>query len=276
MQCGDCKSKSIILDNTLGDYYCSDCGLIIEDNVADFSDLSFTFTGDETSIHHSITSFMRVNKGLGSVIGNTEKESLGIKSQHLNSTQDNVERSFFEALPYLQMTWNALSLPQDLRITSAMLYRKCIRKKLTAGRNMAAMALAVVNKACSDAEFSINISKPAVEFGVSTEKVQSYFKTVSDNTRSDLSRQYVLDYVKKGTERLRLSENASENALKLGKKVISNKVELGKHPAVVAGAIIYKVCFGTKEEVSQAKVAESLKVSERSIRRVFTNILSIK
>lgn len=276
MQCGDCKRKSIILDNTLGEYYCYNCGLIIEDNIADFSDLSFTFTGDETSIHHSIASFMKANKRLGSFIGNAEKRSLGLKSQHLNSPQDNVERSFFEALPYLQMTWDALSLPQDLRITSAMLYRKCIRKKLTAGRNTAAMVLAVISKACSDAEFGINITKTAGEFGVSTGSIQSHYKVVSDNTRPDLSRQYVLDYIRKSIELLRLSEKTSENAIKFGKKVISKKVELGKHPAVVAGAIIYKVCLGTEEEVSQAKVAESLKVSERSIRRTFAELLFVR
>jgi transcription initiation factor TFIIB len=276
MQCGDCKSRSIVLDHALGEYYCSDCGLIIEDNVADFSDLSFTFTGDEKSIRHSIVSFMKVNRGLGSIISNAEQRRLGIGSRHMNKPGDNVERSFYEALPYLQMSWNALSLPQDLRATSAMLYRKCIRKQLITGRNMAAMALAVISKVCSDAEFKVNINKPAGEFGVSTGSVQSYFKVVSDNTRPDLSRQYVLDYVRKGIESLGLSEKTSEEAMKFGKKVISKKAELGKHPAVVAGAVIYKVCFGTEEEVSQAKVAESLKISERSIRRTFTELMFLR
>lgn len=276
MDCSGCKSaSSVILDTILGEFYCVECGLIAEDNVVDYTDLTFTFTGDEKSIHHSLVSFIKANRGLGSYIGDEERQFLGVKSKHLNSPQDNLERSFYEALPYLQVSWNMLNLPQDLQIASAILYRKCIRKKLTAGRNLAAMSLAAISKACSDAGFAINLSKPSKELGVTPEKIQAYYKVIVDNTRPDTSRDYLLVYIKKGIETLGLPETVSESAVKFGKKVIAKHIEVGKHPAVVAGAVIYKVCYGTENEISQAKIAENLKISERSIRRTFTDVLFI-
>ena len=153
MQCGDCRSSKIILDNILGEYYCGDCGLIIEDSIADFSDLSFTFTGDEKSIHHSITSFMEAGKGLGTPLGGIIRQLKNLKGKYIESQSDSIERSFHEALPSLQAVWNSVSLPLDLRISSAILYRKCIRKHLTSGRRSEEMVLAVVYNVCTAYSF---------------------------------------------------------------------------------------------------------------------------
>lgn len=274
MECGDCSSKTIILDNILGEYYCGNCGLIIEDNVADFSDLSFTFTGDEKSVHHSITSFLEVGKGLGTSFRDMIKRLKNLKGKYIESPAENMERSFMEALPALQTIWNCTTLPTDLRISSAMLYRKCIRKQLITGRRIEEMALAVVYNICIAAEIEKDFAKAAKELGVSMDSVHSYSKLIKSRTQSVSERLYVEDYIKRGISELKLPEVTSKRALAIGKEIVSMRLELGKHPAVVAGAAIFKAGNEEKKEIDQIKIAKALGVSERSIRRTYKELLS--
>lgn len=274
MQCGDCRGSKVILDNTLGEYYCSDCGLIIEDNIADFSDLSFTFTGDEKSVRHSVTSFLEAGKGLGTSLGDIIKSLKNLKGKYIESPTDNVERSFGEALPSLQTIWNSTKLPFDLKVSSALLYRKCIRKRLITGRRIEEMALSTVYNVCTAAQFDKDFARIAKELGVSMTNVYSYSELIKNETRPISEKLYVEDYIRKGITALNLSDSVSEMAVALGKDIVNKRLELGKHPAVVAGAIISKICSENKETVSQNKIARELGISERSIRRTYKEILS--
>ena len=269
MKCEDCRGSNIILDDILGEYYCSDCGLILEDNVADYSDLSFTFTGDKQSVHHSISSFMEAGSGrLGTPLGKIMRKLRSLKGAYVDSPTESLERGFKEALPSLRAIWGMASLPMDLRLGSALLYRKCIRKKLTAGRRIEEMALAATHNVCSTSGFGMDIPRIVKELGVSMENVHTYSELIQGKMKPVSGGLYVTDYIRKGIEELGLSDPAAEKAISMGDAVLGKRLELGKHPAVVAGAVIYKACEEGKEGVSQAKVAKILNVSERSVRRV--------
>jgi transcription initiation factor TFIIB len=272
MQCGDCKSRNVILDNALGEYYCSDCGLIIEDSLADFSDLSFAFAGDEKSGHHSVTSFMEAGKGLGTPLGDIIKRLKSLKGKYIESPSDNLERSFMEALPALQAVWNSTMLPTDLKIGSAMLYRKCIRKHLTSGRRAEEMALAVAYNVCITAGFRKDFTKTAKELGASMGNVYSYSELIKSRTRPISEKLYVEDYIRKGIAALKFSAMVSERATALGEEIVSRKLELGKHPAVVAGAAIYQASVENSEKTSKSEIAKALSVSERSISRFLDSL----
>lgn len=268
MECPDCNSSKIYVDWFLGEYYCYDCGLIIEDNIVDFSDKSFAFDSEGNLKGYGATDLTKADRGLGTSI----QEVVSALVKHLDSTffntpVENVERSFSQAQPVLQKVWSSLNLSSDLKTNSAMLYRKCIRKQMTKGRKTEEMALAVVYVACKRSGMHRDIAKTAKELSISMDTVQAYCKAIDDET-SPKTKLFVQDYVKKCTDSLKLPDQLTDIALKLNKKVTSKKLEIGKHPAVVAGAIVYKAGLENHEELSQAKIAKALSVSERSIRRI--------
>ena len=272
MQCGECKGSKVILDRMLGEYYCGGCGAVTEDSIADFSDLSFTFTGDEGSAHHSITSFLVAGKGLGTPAGDIMKQLKSLKGAYLESQTDHVERSFGEALPMLQVIWNCTALPLDLKIGSAMLYRKCIRKQLITGRRIEEMALAVVYNTCTAAEFERDFAKIAKELEASMENVHSYSKLIKNRTRSVSDKLYVEEHIRRGISELNLPETVSERALALGREIVGKRLELGKRPAVVAGAAICRASAESGERTRKSDVAKALGVSERSINRFLDSL----
>jgi len=266
MPCPDCSSRNIILDWSLGECYCGSCGLIIEDRLVDYSDLSFTFTGDASSVHHSITSFMEKNHGLGTPLGKIFK--MLTRGRIRNLSPEGIERSFSDALPTLKAAWNALRLPLYLKIGSAMLYRKSIRLRLTKGRKIEGMALASIYNACENAKMPRDITKVARYLEVSPLTVYAYSKTIRREIHRYRPSASVRDYINKGTMALELSKWISDRAFELGEEVIKGRAELGKHPAVVAGVVIYRACRENEFKMSQSKIAEALSVSERSIRRI--------
>ena len=272
MRCVGCNSRKVILDDRLGEYYCSDCGFIIEDNIVDFTDLSFLFTKDGRIRAHSLTSFLLANKGLGTPL---LRKILRLFAKNLNprymqGPEGSIERGFRKALPSLKVVWNMLLLPPELKLSSAILYRKCIRKHLIGGRSVDGMALAAVHCACSSANIKRDISDAAKEFGIPTKLVYSYSRLIGDMTKPIRPRLYVNDYIKMGALALSLPEELSRKSERLGNMVTKGRgrIDIGKHPAVVAGAVIYKATAGSGKRISQADVAKGLGVSERSIRRM--------
>ncbi len=273
MDCPDCNSDKIYVDWLLGEYYCYDCGLMIEDNIIDFSDISFIFDENGKLKNYSNTDPTRPDKGLGAMQPRSmlQRFTEDLQRRITFRPVENVERSFFAALPALRRVWKSLDLPKGLRVDSAMIYRRCIKKRLTKGRITEGMAIAAVYVACTRSGMQNDMSRAAKALSVPMDTVQAYSRIVEGGTAPQ-TRFYVRDYVKKGIESLKLPQTISEKAFEICKKVLSQKLEIGKHPAVVAGAIIYKAGLENKEEISQERIAKALGVSERSVRRM-TKIL---
>ena len=247
------------------------CGAVIEDALPDSSDLSFSFTGDATSAHHSRTSFLEEDKGLGTPQPRLKGMHYSPKRLHLDEPVDPVERGFKAALPWLRLACSALSLPRGVELASATLYRKCIRKQLTRGRKAEALALACVAAACGNAGMAKDLSLAARPLGVSMELVGSYAGLV----RSEAMRApapYVHDYVRSGIARLELPKEIGDKAVMLADEIVGKRKELGKHPAVVAGAMICRAIEQANASVRRIEVAKALEVSERSIRRYMQEV----
>ncbi|MGI0059284.1 MAG: hypothetical protein ACREBJ_05905, partial [Nitrosotalea sp.] len=169
----------------------------------------------------------------------------------------------------------ALMLPINVRLFSAILYRKCIGKKITKGRKAEAMALAVVYNTCRAADISRNIENAARALEVPLNTLHSYSKIIERDTSTKLPTFYVYDYIKIGAKALSLPVVVNKKAIALGNYVVKKKLELGKHPGVVAGAVIYLAGLENGEQMSQKRIAKSLDVSERSIRRVAKELSEI-
>lgn len=266
MECGECRSKHVILDPFLGEYYCGDCAFVIEDNIIDFTDLSFAYGKEGRPKSYSEVDFTKANKGLGTpIFSAVSKLALKFGYIHRDRPDGPVERSFSEALPSLRAAWTAFSVPDMLKAESAKLYRKCIRKKLTLGRDTDSMALAVVYVTCENTGVTRDLPNAVKQNRIEHEKMLAYAKIIKEATSAQALS--VKDYIRIGGSALALSDDLLSKAEEFGDKIIERRLEVGKHPAVVAGGIIYNASIAEGNKIRQADIAEALKVSERSIRR---------
>ncbi len=266
MQCKGCGDTKITLDENLGEYYCSKCGLVVEDQVLDFSQV-YLPSADGKQPSGAVTSFVSYNKGLGTLIDAKLPVSKRLKSLHLIGTPTTkIERSFSRALPILESTWNILRVPKSVKAHSAILYYKCIVNGITQGRKTEEMVSAVVYIACVAANTNQKRSDVARILEIPERRLKKQVNQIKRTLDKDIEKD-VYYYIRLSLRSLNVSTKVRERIQRIISSVSEKKLEVGKHPAVVAGEIIYRACLGCGEEISQIRIAKSLNISERSIRR---------
>ncbi len=261
MECGGCGKDSVALDSLAGEYYCKNCGLVAEQEV------DYSLQWKEGAPTSEPTSFTMVNKGLG-----TPSPKLKIFKAtggfHLKDEPfDKVERSFVDALPILKNIWSVWQVPSYTKERSAVIYRKCIRKGLTKGRNLRAMSVIATWLACEEHGISRNLEKTTTDMEIGAH-LKSFVKAIRKELYKSEPKEKVSYYLNICAEWFDWPSNVREQANELLNHVLAERLEIGKHPAVVAGAIVYETGIVTGAKIAQGVVANVLEISERSIRRM--------
>lgn len=279
--CFECQGTRIITDNILGEYYCEECGLIIEDNMFDLSAYTRTSQGVDDAPAPT-TKFTKVNKGLGTIFNITnDLKSLiytfrRLKQIHERRGENNKdERSFDRALPYLKNVWSRLSLPNYVIDSSAIIYRKCIRKGLIRGKRREGIALAAIQYACLKEGFDADVSIIANDFGITAEKLSEYVEIIK-NTKTISRRPTVHEYMLGIMNTLDLPTETRIRAVNIFKHVAARRLEIGHHPGAVAAAIVWCATnMGDGKKVSQNEVANLTNVSQTTVKRFVSLIRSV-
>ncbi len=161
--CPDCSKGIIVTNHEVGESYCSNCGLVV-DQVFDYS---MHWYGDKGTSYQK-TSHTRAYKGLGTVDPNSLPRYKGMEV----TEEEKIERNFSNASHALHVIWGLWQVPADLREECAINYRKMIKKGITHGRNRHAMAIAAtflvcdkygINRDWKEMAESLNLSHVTVE-----------------------------------------------------------------------------------------------------------------
>jgi transcription initiation factor TFIIB len=239
--CIACGKGQIVLDGLLGEYYCGICGLVAEEGVVDFSDVSFLFDEDNLS-SQSPTSFTKVNKGLGTLLDAKDAIFSGIDNKNLlREPMENEERNFSKALHYLHIVWDGLSLPGDLRSSSAILYRKCIKRGITNGRKMEVMALATASMMCEEAGITRSTDKLIEAFELKSNEITACTKAIKEGFGVIEKHQQLRTLLSDGLIKVEAAEELKNKASRMMEAVIMNKLYSRKKPEVVVMVVLMPV-----------------------------------
>lgn len=266
MKCGACGNANVALDLTNGEYYCSKCGLVVEDQVLDFSQV---YLPSAQGTHHAgaATSFVKYDKGLGTLIDTKLPVSKRLKGLHLIGTPNtNAERSFSRALPILESAWSLLRVPQSVKVHSAILYYKCMEIGITRGRRTEEIVGAIMYIATTAANMETSLSNLSTVLDISEKRLRKQINQINRRLNKE-TRKDVNYYLKICLRSLNIGTQARERIQRIVNSVSDKKLEIGKNPAVVAGEIVYKACLNQGDSISQERIAMCLNISERSIRR---------
>ena len=270
MKCEACGNTNIVPDPEHGHRYCTRCGLYVEEAVYDYYDSNSSYETDEEPVALSVTDPAQVNKGLGTLLPQEILEILPTLFMTLRRGfgRDTEERSFHAALWSLKLAWRITHLSDDLIKRSAQLYRLCIKKRLVRGRKREALAAATAYLVATEAGYKRNIVWISEVMQVSVDEIVSCEMMIREKIGYSGDVPYVLEYIKNCAEPLRITQELLQRMLDVGTKVINKKLELGRHPASVAGAIVYAICIDAGMKVSRKQISKALKViSDKSILR---------
>ena len=287
--CPECGG-SLLSDSERGETVCEDCGLVVEEDEIDPGPEWRAFDSkekDQKSRVGAPTTNMMHDKGLSTNIGWQDKDAYGNslssrqreKMQRLRTwnerfrTRDSKERNLKQALGEIDRMASALGLPENVRETASVIYRRALDEDLLPGRSIEGVSTASLYAAARQAGTPRSLDEIANVSRVGKDEIARTYRYVVRELSLEIQPADPESYVPRFASDLELSEEVERRARQLLQNAKQEGVHSGKSPVGLAAAAVYAASLLTNEKVTQSEVSEVANISEVTIRNRYHELL---
>ena len=287
--CPECGGK-VAADTEHGETVCRDCGLVVEEDGIDRGPEWRAFDAkekDEKSRVGAPTTNMMHDKGLSTNIDWRDKDAYGNslsstqrqKMQRLRKwnerfrTRDSKERNLKQALGEIDRMASALGLPDNVRETASVIYRRALDEDLLPGRSIEGVATSALYAAARQAGVPRSLDEVAGVCRVEKDEIARTYRYVVRELGLEIAPADPESYVPRFASDLELSEEAAGRARELLSNAKEAGIHSGKSPVGLAAAAVYAASLLTNEKVTQSEVGEVADISEVTIRNRYHELL---
>lgn len=288
-KCPECKSKRLIRDYEKGEIICADCGLIIAENIHDMGPEWRAFDAEQKEKKArggAPIKYMRPNKGLVTEIDQYNRDIRGGKISPKKQAQlyrmrkwhkrasvsTSMERNLIIALTELDRVASSLGLPENIKESAALLYRKAVKEELIRGRLIESVVAAVIYAVCRMQGIPRTLDEISKASGIEKKEIGRAYRFLKAELDIDVPLTDPSQYVPKFAAALKLSGEVQEDAIKLIRKALRKGLISGRGPTGVAAAALYisSAMHGVKK--TQKEVADVAGVTEVTIRNRYREL----
>jgi transcription initiation factor TFIIB len=269
---------------------CADCGLVVEEDEIDHGPEWRAFDSkekDQKSRVGAPTTQMMHDKGLSTNIGWQNKDAYGKtlssrqreKMQRLRTwnerfrTRNSKERNLKQALGEIDRMASALGLPENVRETASVIYRRALSDDLLPGRSIEGVATSALYAAARQAGTPRSLDEIATVSRVDKDEIARTYRYVVRELGLEIQPADPEQYVPRFASELDLSDESERRARDLLKTAKDQGVHSGKSPVGLAAAAIYAAALLANEKVTQSEVSEVANISEVTIRNRYHELL---
>ncbi|MFB6074530.1 MAG: transcription initiation factor IIB family protein [Haloarculaceae archaeon] len=287
--CPEC-SGTLVVDDEHGETVCDRCGLVVETDEIDRGPEWRAFDAgekDEKSRVGAPTTNMMHDKGLSTNIDWRDKDAYGNslsgkqrqKMQRLRKwnerfrTRDSKERNLKQALGEIDRMASALGLPENVRETASVIYRRALDENLLPGRSIEGVSTASVYAAARQAGVPRSLDEITDVSRVEKSEIARTYRYVVRELGLEVQPADPESYVPRFASSLELSDEAEHRARQLLQNAKEQGVHSGKSPVGLAAAAVYAASLLTNEKTTQAAVSEVADISEVTIRNRYHELL---
>ncbi|AWB26422.1 transcription initiation factor IIB [Halococcoides cellulosivorans] len=287
--CPECSGK-LVVDDEHGETVCEGCGLVVESGEIDRGPEWRAFDAqekDEKSRVGAPTTNMMHDKGLSTNIDWRDKDAYGNslgarqreKMQRLRKwnerfrTRDSKERNLKQALGEIDRMASALGLPENVRETASVIYRRALDEDLLPGRSIEGVSTSAVYAAARQAGVPRSLDEITEVSRVEKDEIARTYRYVVRELGLEVKPADPESYVPRFASDLDLSEEAEHRARELLQNAKEKGVHSGKSPVGLAAAAVYAASLLTNEKTTQAAVSEVADISEVTIRNRYHELL---
>ena len=282
VRCPECGSTDLILDSDMGEYVCSRCGLVLEEDIPSQEAEWRAFTPQERDSRARAgtpTDYSHYDKGLSTVI-RVEKDAAGrplspkVKQQMWRlrrwQTRSKVHasqsRNLMLAMSELQRLSDILHMPSSVHDMAAIIYRKALNEGLVRGRSIGGMVAGSLYASVRFTKVPRTL-KEIVEASQRTQKeIARSYSVIVRNLDMRMPVDDPTYYVTKVAEKAKVSSDVEGLAINLMNEAKRRYATTGKDPSGLAAAIIYLSARMLKEKATQAQLAKAANVTEVTVR----------
>ncbi len=288
-KCPNCGGTKLIRDYEKGELICGTCGLVVAENIEDFGPEWRAFDAEQREKRArggAPIKFMRPNKGLVTEIDQYNKDIRGTKISPKKQAQfyrmrkwhkrasiaSSMERNLAIALSELDRIAAYLGLSENMKESSALLYRKCIKKELIRGRLIESVVAAVIYATCRINGIPRTLDEISRVAGIEKKEIGRAYRFIRRELDLKVPLTDPSQYVPKFAAALKLSGPVQERAVKLIKKAVEKGLISGRGPTGVAAAALYIASAMLGERRTQKEVADIAGVTEVTIRNRYREL----
>ncbi|MDO8339512.1 MAG: transcription initiation factor IIB [Candidatus Burarchaeum sp.] len=286
--CPECKSKNLVKDHEKGEIICKDCGLIVSEEL-DAGPEWRAFDSeqrDKRARAGAPVKFMRPNKGLVTEIDQYNRDIRGVKiSSHKQaqmyrmrkwhrraSVASSMERNLSIALSELDRIASYLGLPENMRESAALLYRRCVERGLIRGRLIEAVVAGVIYATCREYGVPRTLDELSAQSNIEKKEIGRAYRLIAREMNLKLPLTDPSQYVPRLCSSLRLSGRTQERAIEMTHKALSGSLISGRGPSGVAAAAVYIAASLEGERRTQKEVSDVAGVTEVTIRNRYREL----
>ncbi len=288
-KCPSCGSTDLIFDNEKGELVCNACGLVIEENVTDTGPEWRAFDTDQRNARARTGApikYTKPNRGLVTEIDLYNKDIRGVRIPSKRQAQlyrmrkwhkrasiaSSSERNYLIALPELNRVASYLGLPDNIRESAALLYRKCVQNNLIRGRPIETVVQAVIYAACREAGMPRTLDEISNISGLPKKEIGRAYRVISHELGLKIPLTDPISYVPRYINALKLSGEAQEKSIELLKDAMKKGLVSGRSPTGVSAAAVYIAGALAGERRTQKEVADVAGVTEVTIRNRYREL----
>jgi transcription initiation factor TFIIB len=230
---------------------------------------------------------MMHDKGLSTNIGWQDKDAYGRslsskqrrQMQRLRTwnerfrTRDSKERNLKQALGEIDRMASALGLPETVRETASVIYRRALAEDLLPGRSIEGVATASLYAAARQAGTPRSLDEIEHVSRVDKMELTRTYRYVVRELKLEIQPADPEQYVPRFASDLGLSDEAERRARELLKNAKEQGLHSGKSPVGLAAAAVYAASLLTNEKVTQSEVSDVANISEVTIRNRYKELL---
>ncbi|MFD1512383.1 transcription initiation factor IIB [Halomarina rubra] len=287
--CPECGGR-LESDSEHGETVCQDCGLVVEEDAVDRGPEWRAFDSaekDQKSRVGAPTTNMMHDKGLSTNIGWQDKDAYGNtlssrqreKMQRLRTwnerfrTRDSKERNLKQALGEIDRMASALGLPENVRETASVIYRRALSEDLLPGRSIEGVATSALYAAARQAGTPRSLDEITDVSRVEKDEIARTYRYVVRELSLEIQPADPESYVPRFASDLDLSDESERRARELLRNAKEAGIHSGKSPVGLAAASVYAASLLTNEKVTQSEVSDVANISEVTIRNRYHELL---
>ncbi|ELY88501.1 transcription initiation factor IIB [Natrinema altunense] len=288
-RCPECNGR-LVADDEHAETVCADCGLVVEEGEIDRGPEWRAFDAaekDEKSRVGAPTTNMMHDQGLSTNIGWQDKDAYGKslssrqreKMQRLRTwnerfrTRNSRERNLKQALGEIDRMASALGLPDNVRETASVIYRRALEDELLPGRSIEGVATSSLYAAARQAGTPRSLDEISAVSRVDKAEVARTYRYVVRELGLEVQPADPVSYVPRFASDLDLSDETELRARDLLTTAKEKGIHSGKSPVGLAAAAVYAAALLTNEQVTQNDVSEVASISEVTIRNRYHELL---
>ncbi len=290
ISCPECNSRHLAQDYDRGELICEDCGLVVDDHFVDSGPewRSFDMQQEESRARTGAPMTEMVHdRGLSTGIDRSNRDSYGKaipskkkaqiyrlrKWQRRIRVSDATERNLAYALQELDRMASTMGLPNNIRESAAVVYRKAVKKNLIRGRSINSVVAASLYAACRKAEVPRTLDEIADSTSSDRKEIGRTYRFLSRELVLKLKPTRPEEYLGRFCSELSLSGKVKKVAEDIIKRAEEKELVSGKGPTGLAAAAIYIASIQENKRRTQREVAEVAAVTEVTVRNRYKELV---